>query len=225
MLQPQTLQFLRQLKKHNDRSWFEANRKNYEAAKQDFLQLVTAIIKQLATIDSDVVQLNAKDCLFRINRDIRFSKDKSPYKTNFGASFSKGGKKSIFAGYYLHVEPDGESFVGGGLWMPEAKEIKQVRQEIDYCWEEFENLVKSKPFTKQYKDLERSKEFILSREPKGFSKDNPAIEYIKLKSWVATAALSDQQLTDKNLLKEIITAFTILQPLIKFINRSMQEQH
>ena len=221
MLQPSTIKFLKDLKKNNSKEWFDKNRKLYEAAKEDFAKLVNNIIQQFGKKDETIATLTAKDCMFRINRDVRFSKDKSPYKTNLGASFSKGGKKAIVAGYYFHCEP-GRAFVGGGLWMPDADVVKKVRQEIDYCFDEFSKIMKNKKFVGQYKGLEISDETSLTREPKGYEKDNPAIQYIKLKSWLATASLTDADLTDKNLTKKIVAAFEALKPFIEFLNRGIE---
>ncbi|MDB5232945.1 MAG: hypothetical protein JWN76_3750 [Chitinophagaceae bacterium] len=223
MLQKETLKFLQQLKKNNDRSWFEAHRKNYDAAKSDFIELVQNVLTSHGKKDADIAILQPKECVFRINRDVRFSKNKSPYKTNMGASFNRGGKKSIYAGYYLHVEPGGHSFVGGGLWMPEPAHIKSIRQEIDYCFDDFKKIVEAKKFKKFYGEFERTKETALSREPKGFEKDNPAINYIKLKTWVVTAYLKDEELLQKDLIKKISYAFETLQPLVQFLNRSMED--
>ena len=143
MLQSSTLKFLKDLSKKNDRSWFENNRSRYEEAKTDFENFIQSVLERFSKKDDDLKELVAKKCTFRINRDIRFSKDKSPYKTNFGASMNRGGKKSMYAGYYFHCEP-GKSFVGGGLWMPMPPEMKKVRQEIDYNLDEFDSIVTSK---------------------------------------------------------------------------------
>ena len=113
MLQTSTLQFLKQLAKNNTKEWFDDNRKKYDAAKADHMQLVQKIIDEFCKTDTTLSSLTAKDCLFRINRDIRFSKDKSPYKINFGAYINANGKKSMNAGYYMNIQP-GESLVGGG---------------------------------------------------------------------------------------------------------------
>src|SRR6266567_3625593 len=129
MLQPSTLKFLKELKKNNNKSWFDAHRKEYETAKADFEKFIQSVLDRHSKNDADLKELVAKKCMFRINRDVRFSKDKSPYKTNFGASMNKGGRKSILAGYYFHCEPS-ESFVGGGLWMPMPDDLKKVRTEI-----------------------------------------------------------------------------------------------
>lgn len=221
MLQLSTMQFLKDLKINNSKEWFEKNRKTYEAAKEDFASLINTVIQQFGKKDESIALLNAKDCMFRINRDVRFSKNKAPYKSNMGASFTKGGKKSPLAGYYFHCEP-GQCFVGGGLWMSDADVVKKVRQEIDYCFEEFLSILKNKKFTTQYNGLDTSDGISLIREPKGYEKDNPAIEYIKLKSWLATATLSDADLTDKNLVKKIVTAFEALQPFIEFLNKGLE---
>ncbi len=221
MLQPATIKFLKDLKKNNQRDWFEANRKHYEAAKADFAGHVQNVIDKFGKKDEEIASLKAKDCVFRINRDVRFSKDKSPYKTNMGASFIKGGKKSVLSGYYFHCEP-GNSFVGGGLWMPEVDGLKKLRQEIDYNFDEFKKIIGSKKFVAAYKELSDSEGTRLSRPPKGYEADNPAIEYIKLKSFVAMTPVTDAELTDKNLVKKITEAFETLQPFIHFINRALE---
>ncbi len=223
MLQRTTLSFLKELKKNNTKEWFDTNRKKYEAAKADFAALTNAVIHSLGKKDPFVASLLAKDCTFRINRDVRFSKNKDPYKTNMGMYLSRGGKKSLFSGYYFHLEPGGNSFMGGGLYMPEPDVIKKVRQEIDYNWDEFNKIIGQKKFKTVYKELQREEGMVLSREPKGYEKDNPAIEYIKLKSWVATAPVTDQLLTSDHLVKEIVAAFETLQPMIIFLNKAIEE--
>src|SRR5690349_1421137 len=152
MLEPQTLKFLSQLRKNNNKPWFDAHRAQYEAARIDFSNFIQLVIDALQISDTTITGLTARDCLFRINRDIRFSKDKTPYKANFGASIKRGGRKSPFAGYYFHLEP-GQSFIGGGLWMPDAPVLKGMRQEIDYNWDEFQSLLREKNFKKTYGDL------------------------------------------------------------------------
>lgn len=220
MLQASTLKFLKDLKKNNDKSWFDAHRKEYEFAKEDFSNFVQTVIDKHAKKDKTISQLKAKDCLFRINRDIRFSKDKSPYKTNMGAYINRGGKKSIFGGYYFHCEP-GESFTGGGLWMPMPPELNKVRQEIDYNLNDFKKIISSKKFKTIYKDLSRSEEYVLTRVPKGYEPTNPAAEYLKMKSFVALTNLKDSDLTSKNLVNKTIKAFEALQPLVEFLNEAI----
>jgi uncharacterized protein (TIGR02453 family) len=200
----------------------DANRAAFVDAKNDFVNLVSSLLTEFGNKEKNIAHLIAKDCTFRQNRDIRFSKDKSPYKINMGAYINRGGKKTNTAGYYFHLEPGNKSFVGGGLWMPEAPALKKVRQEIDYCYNEFTKIISTKAFKKNYGDL-NIKEHSLSREPKGYEKDNPAIKYLKLKSFVALRPVSDNELTSPSLIKITLQAFTALQPLIHFLNRSIEE--
>lgn len=220
MLQPSTLKFLKDLKKNNNKPWFEAHRKVYEAAKSDFGNFIQSVIDKHAKSDPTIKSIQAKDCMFRINRDVRFSKDKSPYKTNIGAYISRGGKKSMYGGYYFHCEP-GQCFVGGGLWMPMPPELNKVRQEIDYNFNDFKKIINSKKFRSVYKDLSHDPEYVLSRVPKGYEADNPAAGYLKMKSFVSMTSLKDSDLTSKDLVKKTTAAFEALQPLIEFLNESL----
>jgi uncharacterized protein (TIGR02453 family) len=222
MLQQNTVQFLKNLKKNNRKEWFDTNRGRYEEAKKDVENLSAEIIKRLSRADETIAHLQPKDCMFRINRDVRFSKDKSPYKTNMGVYFSKGGKKGINAGYYLHLEP-GSSFVAGGMWMPMPPELKKIRQEIDYNWDEFGKIVSNRKFKSAFGDLDRSSEYVLSRPPKGYEDDNPAIEFLKLKSYIATTKIPDTDLTAKDLAKKVVAHFELIKPLVDFLNRSVEE--
>lgn len=221
MLQTSTLQFFKQLAKNNNKEWFDANRKKYEASKADFIASLEEILSGFSKIDNSISALTPKDCLFRINRDIRFSKDKSPYKINISAYINASGKKSMTAGYYLHIQP-GNSFVGGGLYQPDANTLKKVRQEIDYNFDEFKSIINSKKFKSVYtKGLSKDDDVSLSRPPKGYDENNAAIEFIKLKSIVAMAPLTDAQVTDKKFVATIIKAFEALQPLIAFLNKAI----
>jgi len=213
------LRFLRKLKKNNNKPWFEANRNGYTEAKQELETFLEGLIASYSKTDDAISRLTPKDCMFRINRDVRFSKDKSPYKTNFGAYINPGGKKSTLAGYYLHIEP-GESFVGGGLWMPMPAELAKIRQEIDYNLPEFTAILSSASFKKQYGSLSTDEEYSLKRIPKGYENDNPAAEYLKLKSFIATRKLSDEEVSSTSLKKSCVAAFTALKPLLDFINRT-----
>ena len=222
MLQISTIKFLKDLKKNNNKPWFDANRKQYEAAKTDFAAFIQQVIDALGKKDASIAHLTAKDCLFRINRDVRFSKDKSPYKTNMGAFINAGGKKSNLAGYYFHCEP-GACFAGGGMYMPMPPELSKIRQEIDYNLADFKKIIGSKKFKTVYGDLDRDAEYTLSRVPKGYEPTNPAGDYLKLKSYVATYKVPDASLTSKTLVKEVVAAFEALQPLILFLNEAVGE--
>jgi uncharacterized protein (TIGR02453 family) len=221
MLEPQTLKFLSQLKKNNNKPWFDAHRAQYEAARIDFSNFIQLLIEALQKSDTTITGITAKDSQFRINRDVRFSKDKRPYKDNFGAFIARGGKKSIFAGYYFHLAP-GNSFIGGGLWHPEPANLKKVRQEIDYNWDEFQAILKNKNFKKTFGDLYKGDDLSLKRMPKGYAEDHPAMSYLKLQSLIAEQKIADEDLTKASLHKKALGAFQQLQPLLNFINRSLE---
>jgi uncharacterized protein (TIGR02453 family) len=218
MITASSLQFLKALAKNNNREWFLANKNKYDLAKEHYLNFVEEVLSGIVKFDNSLAELNPKQCVFRINRDVRFSKNKDPYKTNFGASFSKGAKKINAAGYYFHLEP-GACFIGGGLWMPEANDLQKVRQEIDYCFKEFNGIIQHKQFKNAFSGL--STEVKLARPPKGYDMDNPAIEYLKLKSFTAITSLSDSDVVDKNIVKKSLVIFKTISPFIHFLNRSI----
>jgi len=184
----------------------------------NYLDFVGSIIAQSKLFDAYLADLNPKQCVFRINRDVRFSKNKEPYKINFGASFSKGGKKIQCAGYYFHLEP-GNSFIGGGLWMPPAPELKKVRQEIDYNYNEFKSIISKPIFKSTYGSLDSSEKLV--RPPKEYELENPAIEQLKLKSFIVTKQLSDKQVLDPKIIKQVVQDFKTIHPLVQFLNRAL----
>jgi uncharacterized protein (TIGR02453 family) len=216
MIQKTTLQFLAELKKNNSKEWFDANRKKYEAAKEDVKQITEKLIMALAGQDEEIGQLLAKDCTFRINRDVRFSKNKAPYKTNMSCIFSKGGKNSDKSGFYVHIEP-GEAFIGAGYWSPEAKKLAAIRQEIDYNLNDWNKIILSKKFKATFEGG-LSQENILQRPPKGYDEENPAIEFLKLKSFIVRTKISDAALMDKNFVKNIANVYAIVKPMLDFLN-------
>ena len=221
MLQNNTIKFLKDLKKNNNKPWFDTNRKRFEEAKNDFENFIQAVIDAYGKKDKSIASLKAKDCVFRIYRDVRFSKDKSPYKTNFGANMNKGGKKVSGAGYYFHLEP-GQLFLGGGIYMPMPAELNKVRQEIDYSFKEFKKIIDSKKFKSLYGYLDRSPEFLLTRVPKGYSTDNPAAEFLKLKSYIAITSMNEKEVISKSIVKKTTVVFETLKPFIDFLNRALE---
>ena len=220
MIQASTLRFLKQLARNNDKSWFDAHRPAYEDAKGDFLLFVAELLKRLSQKDPSLSGIEPKSCVFRINRDVRFSKNKAPYKNHFGAYFCKGGKKSNLAGYYFHLEP-GTAFLGGGLWMPEGPALGKVRQEIDYCLEEFRKIVGGKGFRSTYGAMEEN--HMLTRLPKGYEPGTPAEEFLRLKSFTAIRSISDDELTSTGAAALAAKHLGELVPLIGFLNRALEE--
>ncbi len=218
MLKPGTLTFLEKLSKNNNKAWFDKHREDYTATKEDFEELVSKILTALAATDPVFKEQTYKDCIMRIFRDVRFSKDKTPYKTNLGAGFSKGGRKFMGAGYYLHVEPGGKSFAGGGVWMPEAPLLKAVRQEIDYNFKEFTKIIEDKKFKKFFGAVSGEQ---LVKLPQGYTADNPAIAYLKMKSFTVTHNFADTEVTAKGFEKKVAEVYATMAPLIEFLNRSL----
>jgi len=220
MVQPTTIEFLKELKSNNSKSWFDQNRKRYDKMKSDYISLAGRILEQMKDIDPSLDMVTAKDCIFRINRDVRFSADKSPYKTNLGIALHPGGKKFNLAAYYLHIEP-GQSFIGGGLWMPEAPLLSKVRKEIHYFYHDLVDILNNPLYKKTFGSLDVEDGQKLTRPPKGYKAEDPAIEFLKLKSFTASTPLPDEMLTSDKLVGHIIDTFTILKPLIGFINRGL----
>ena len=215
MIKESTMRFLQDLAENNNKPWFDENRLRYDDAKEDVIRQVNDIIKMLSAVDSGYEVLTARDCLFRINRDVRFSNDKRPYKTNIGAYINKGGKKSGTPGYYLHIEP-GKSFAAAGVWMPEKDALASIRQEIDYNFPAFKKILATASFKSTFPEGFSSNEK-LQRPPKNYDESNPAIEYIKQKSFVVTTPLTDKELTSATFNKKIEKIFKAAAPLNAFL--------
>ncbi len=219
MIQAKTFNFLQQLVKNNNKPWFDEHRDDYAAAKENFEEMVGGILSGLSATEPLFKEQKAKDCVFRIFRDVRFSKDKTPYKAHFGAFFSRGGRKFPGAGYYLHLDPGGKSFAGGGLWVPEAPLLKAVRQEIDYNFKEFEAIIEDKKFKKLFGKIEGEQ---LKTLPQGYTEDNLAIDYLKMKSFTVAHNMQDEDLAAKTAVKKTLEVFTAMRPFIDFLNRAVE---
>lgn len=213
-----TLAFLKNIKTNNNRDWFEKNKERFLAAKEEHELFVDKIIKGVVKFDKKVSpEMKAKDCVFRIYKDVRFSKDKTPYKTNFGASINPGGKKSTVAGYYLHIEP-GASFLAGGVYMPEPAMLQAIRQEIDYNPDSFFKILKSTSFKKYFNGLDELDK--LKNGPKGFDKDHPHLELLKHKHFLVSHALSDKQLNEKGAETLILSGFKAMHPFLEYLREA-----
>lgn len=213
------LTFLSKLKKNNNREWFEKNKEAYLLIKDEFEALIEKFIKELSKADDSVKALEAKNCLFRIYKDVRFSKDKTPYKTHLGAYIARGGRKSEYAGYYLHLEPE-NSFLAGGIWMPEPKVLSAIRQEIDYNTESFLKIIRSSGFKKYFGEIQGEK---LIRNPKEYPPDHPYIDYLKFKSFNVVHELTDKKITAKDFLKYSVMVYKSMKPLNDFLNAAVAE--
>lgn len=220
MIHKSTFKFLADLKKNNNREWFAEHKHEYDAAKENVVALVEDVLKYLSKTIPAFKEVNAAKSVMRIYRDVRFSKNKDPYKLNFGIPLSTKTKGVDGPGFYLHIQP-GESFIGGGYWMPQAEALKMIRQEIDYNADEFKKIIGSKVFKKYYESL--SEEDKLKTAPKDYPKDHPEIELLKLKSFTAFHALTDAELQEKAVTKKIADAIIALQPLISFLESAVEK--
>ena len=217
MISKRTYHFLTELKNNNNRDWFQANKELYDEAKADFEEFLAKLVPAIAKFDKSVANLEPKKCIFRIYRDTRFSKDKTPYKTNLGAHLSSGGKMTDhnLAGYYIHLEP-GNSFLGGGAYLPPASWLKAIRQEIDYNAKDLKKIIGSKSFKKYFGKIEGEK---LKTAPKGYPKDHPEIDLLKFKSLVAVHNFSDKQALSDSFPEYSVQVFKALEPFNRFMNR------
>ena len=211
------INFLKDLKINNNRDWFQQNKTIYDQLRKDFINFVDILISELRKIDPDVGLVNPKDCIFRIYRDVRFSKDKSPYKTNFGAYVVKEGRKSRYAGYYLHIEPE-NSFAGGGIYMPPNPILKLVRTDIYENIDEFKLIINNKYFKKHFNEIYGSK---LKKVPQGFPTDFPDADLLKFKDYIVMKAIGEGELLKDDLLEEVIKLFKVMVPFNKFINNAI----
>ena len=223
MLSKDSLQFLDDLKANNNRDWFLDNKKRYEIFKKDYHQLVAAILNVMKPLDPSLEMLEVKNCTFRINRDIRFSKDKSPYKDHLGVWISSGVKGNNRSGYYVHIARSG-SFIAGGFYCPEAEDLKKVRKEIAFFYEDLEEIINNKKFQKEFGDFDRNEKNLLKNPPRGYEKDHPAIEFLKLKSFETSQKFDFEEILKVDFLDKICQKLIILKPLNDFINRALTSE-
>lgn len=216
MLQTNTIPFLTDLASNNNKAWFDKNKGRYTEALNEFKDFIDQLIPHLAKIDPSINGLTSKDCVYRIYRDVRFSKDKTPYKTHFGAHMAPGGRKSKKAGFYVHVEPTGNSMVGGGIYMPEAPILKAIRNEIYQVPEELIEITEEPNFKKYFGKLWQDNK--LKTAPKGFPKDFEHIELLKLKSFVVGYTPSIKEVASNNFLEKLVDVFNVMYPLNRLLN-------
>lgn len=221
VISKKTLNFLSKLKENNNREWFNENKVVYEEVKEEFEYFVKDLILKVSDFDEGVSHLVPKKCIFRIYRDVRFSKNKLPYKSHISAHISPAiskSKDSPGAGYYIHIEP-GASMLAGGAYQPQADWLKNIREEIDYNSTAFKKIVENKEFKKTFGAIEGEK---LKRVPKGYDAQHPEVEYLKMKSFVAVHKLTDRQVISPDFFKQAVQVFKVLQPFDAFLNQAIE---
>jgi uncharacterized protein (TIGR02453 family) len=213
----ETLNFLSTLEINNNREWFNENKQLYLDAKANVENVVNEIISEVAEFDSSVERLEAKNCIFRIYKDTRFSKDKTPYKNNLGASLVEKGPKTLnHAGYYIHLEP-GKSFLAGGVYMTEPKNLKAIRTAISSDSEIFLKILNKKSF-KDILELQGTK---LVKVPQGFDKEDPMGDYLKFKQFTVFHPLSDADVLDQDFVMNTVKVLKEIYPFNRFLNEAI----
>jgi uncharacterized protein (TIGR02453 family) len=214
-----TLHFLKKLKINNNREWFDSNKTEYLASKEIFEEFVSELIKGINKFDKKVsLDLKPKDCTFRIYKDVRFSKDKTPYKNNMSASINPGGKKSNIPGYYFHLEPDG-CFLAGGVYMPMPDVLKAIRQEIDYNPLPLINVLKSASFKKEFNGLDEEDK--LKNPPKGFNKDHAHSEILKNRHFIVSQKFENKDILKKDGLSKTLNSFKAMYPFLDYLRKAI----
>ena len=223
MITKEALQFLADLIANNNTEWMHENKKRYESYKKDYHSFITSILTEMKPLDRSLEPLEVKNCTFRINRDIRFSKDKSPYKTNMGVWMSQNKNRKNSPGYYIHYEK-GNCFIAGGVWCPEPNELKLIRKEIEFFHDDLEAIVSNKNFKKEFNELDRGENNVLKKAPKDFDPNHPAIEFLKLKSFTSSSKIDDKLFTDKDFSKIIAQKLITLKPMNDFLSRALETE-
>ncbi|WP_294281577.1 DUF2461 domain-containing protein [uncultured Chryseobacterium sp.] len=216
-LSPDVFSFLKKLTRNNTREWFNDYKDLYIQSRENIIEFLEDLVMEMALFDEEQAKTDVKKALFRIYRDTRFSKDKSPYKTNFGASMGMG-KGNQKAGYYLHIEP-GKSFLAGGIYMPDTGVLKLIRKEISLYSDEFLTILNNPDFKKHFPELDQESKLV--KVPQGFEKDDPMADFLKLKNFIVVYTLKDQELLDKEAVKNLAAIYEIMKPFNDFLNAAV----
>lgn len=211
-LPPSVFSFLEDLKENNHREWFQNNKTRYQEQYNYALQFADELLLRMKQIDT-IETISGKKSLFRINKDVRFSKDKSPYKTNIGGALTRA-TKYLRGGYYFHIEP-GNCFLGGGFWAPSPEDLKHIRLQIAADPEPLQQILSSKEFIATFGQLEGEK---LKSAPKGFSKDHPAIDLINYKQFLLIKKLTDEEVQSKQYLETVVSTFQAMRPFFDYMS-------
>lgn len=213
------LTFLEGIQKNNTKEWMELHKVEYLSAKQQFEDIIKQLIEKISDFDPYIIGTDPKKCIFRLYRDIRFSKDKRPYKENMGGFINREGRKGMDGGYYLHIQP-GKSMLAGGVYMPPPDILKKIRQEIDYNPKPLLKYISSANFKKYFGSFEGER---LKKAPKGYDPEHPNIELLKLKYYIVVHRIDDKVVLDKDFLNYAHQVFKVMKPLNDYIRTALYE--
>lgn len=213
--------YLRKLSKNNNREWFHDHKAEYNEAKEEFLEFTQTLIHRMADFEN-LHDLKAKDCIYRIQRDVRFSPNKTPYNTHFSAMIALQGRKTQLAPYYFRLKPDGESLVAGGVWEGKATLIHTIREEIDYNMGTFKKIIKAPEFIRNFKTVEGEQ---LKRPPKGFSPDHPEIDLLRQKQFLLFHHYLHKDALNAGFSDQLLVTFKAMKPFLDFLNVPLRYYH
>ncbi|TGE16782.1 DUF2461 domain-containing protein [Hymenobacter elongatus] len=216
------LTFLRDLAANNHKTWMDAHRSDYHQARSIYTDFVQGLLHRTQRFEPELTGLTPSDVMFRINKNDRFQQSSEPYKRHMGAGLKVGGRHSAWAGYFVAVEPGGETYVGAGRWMPEPAQLVRIRQEIHYSPDTFHALRQDAGLLHEFPaGLDTSQS--LRTAPKGYDRSDPDIEWLRLKSFFVWRAFSDQEVVRTDFPDRIVTAWQAAQPWVHFLNEAMTE--
>ena len=219
MIAQSTLDFLTQLKQHNEKPWFDAHKREYQQARGDFEALIGEVIARFEPIE-DFTGVSPSDCIYRINRDIRFSKDKTPYKTNFGANMGRRGRKEPVRSYYVQIQPGGNSMIAGGVYMPSSQQLEQIRRAIADDAQPLREILAAPDFIRYFGELDGDS---LKTAPAGYSKTHPDIDLIRRKQYLALHVMSDERVQQSDLVDHILTVCAAMKPFVVYLDEVVGE--
>ncbi|WBA40269.1 DUF2461 domain-containing protein [Hymenobacter canadensis] len=215
----QLFAFLTELARHNDRDWFQSHKPTYEQLRREFEAAVTGWLRELTVSDPRLAGLEPKKTLFRIYRDVRFSKNKDPFKTHFSAYFSEGGKAGTGPGYYVQLGPQGQTMLAGGIYVPEKDQLTRIRQEIDYNGPVLHQLLEAPEFRRYFPGLGGEK---LKKAPAGYPADHSDVELLKHKSFVVSHHIPDATVHQLDLDTYVPAVFRAMQPFCEFLREAVE---
>lgn len=220
-MHPQIFHFLLDLKENNHKPWFDENRDTYLAIRESLIQIMAEIIPKVAVFDAEIERCEAKKTLFRINRDVRFSKNKAPYKTNFAAEISPADKKGMeFPGYYFHFEPE-SCFIAGGLYMPENTSLAKIRNYIDYNPKALHQVIEAADFKKYLGQLQGER---LKSAPKGYAKDHPEIYFLAMKGFFVSCNFPMEKIFEPDFAEYCAQVCKVIYPLNLFLREAISKE-